>query len=435
MEALKQAIEDARSRYTALNPLSQAADKDAERFFPGGNTRTVLHFDPFPLTMVGGEGAELEDLDGHRYVDFVGEFSAGLFGHSNEIIKSAITEALNGGFVMGAPTKYERELAGLLCDRFSSIDKIRFCNSGTEANLMALTTSRIVTGREKVLAFNDAYHGGVVKFLGGPSAFNVPFDFVLADYNDTDGTSELIDQVGHELAAVIVEPVLGAGGNILATKAFLEMLRQKTRDVGAVLIFDEVKTARLGAAGIQGMAGIEPDMTTLGKFIAGGLPTGAFGGSAEIMDRFNPRLKGGLAHPGTFNNNVCSMAAGSAAMGQIYTPQCAADFFDRSETYRHSLNDLFAAKDVAMYANGLGSMIAMHFSREVTKTPSDITPGCRALRPLLHMELLLDGVLICSRGDLFLSLPMDEGHLSKARDAMEKFIDRYKPLIEQVLQA
>ena len=129
MEALNQAILDARSRYTALNPLSQAADKDAERYFPGGNTRTVLHYDPFPLTMVGGEGAEIDDLDGHRYVDFVGEFSAGLFGHSNEIIKSAINTALNDGFVMGAPTKYERELAGLICDRFASIDKIRFCNS------------------------------------------------------------------------------------------------------------------------------------------------------------------------------------------------------------------------------------------------------------------------------------------------------------------
>jgi glutamate-1-semialdehyde 2,1-aminomutase len=435
MEALNQAILDARSRYTALNPLSQAADKDAERYFPGGNTRTVLHYDPFPLTMVGGEGAEIDDLDGHRYVDFVGEFSAGLFGHSNEIIKSAINTALNDGFVMGAPTKYERELAGLLCDRFSSIDKIRFCNSGTEANLMALTTSRIVTGRDKVLAFNDAYHGGVIKFLGGPSAFNVPFDFVLANYNDTDGTAELIDQIGDELAAVIIEPVLGAGGNILADKAFLEMLSQKTTDVGALLIFDEVKTARLGAAGVQGMAGIEPDMTTLGKFIAGGLPTGAFGGSAEIMDRFNPRLKGALAHPGTFNNNVCSMAAGSAAMGQIYTPQRAADFFDQSEVFRHSLNDLFVAKDVAMYANGLGSMIALHFSREVTKTPSDITTGCRALRPLLHMEMLLEGVSVCGRGDMFLSLPMDERHLSKARDALEKFIDRYKPLIEQILQA
>ncbi len=435
MESLNQAIADARSRYTALNPRSQAADKDAERFFPGGNTRTVLHFDPFPLTMVAGEGAELVDLDGHRYTDFVGEFSAGLFGHSNEIIKSAIHRALDDGFVMGAPTNYERELAGLLCERFGSIDKIRFCNSGTEANLMALTTSRIVTGRDKVLAFNDAYHGGVIKFLGGPSAFNVPFDFVLADFNDTEGTAEIIENVGDELAAVIIEPVLGAGGNILADKAFLEMLRQKTREVGAVLIFDEVKTARLGAAGIQGMTGIEPDMTTLGKFIAGGLPTGAFGGTAEIMDRFNPKLKGALVHPGTFNNNVCSMAAGSAALGQIYTPECAADFFERSEAFRRSLNEMFAARDVSMHANGLGSMIAIHFSREVTKTPSDITTGCRALRPLLHMEMLLEGVSICSRGDLFLSLPMDETHLSRASDALAKFIDRYKPMIEDVLRA
>jgi len=341
---------------------------------------------------------------------------------------------MNDGFVMGAPTNLERELAGLLCERFPSVDKIRFCNSGTEANLMALTTSRILTGREKVLAFNDAYHGGVIKFLGGPSAFNVPFDFVLADFNDTEGTSEIISQVGDELAAVIVEPVLGAGGNILADQAFLEMLRRKTKEVGALLIFDEVKTARLGVSGVQGMTGVQPDLTTLGKFIAGGLPTGAFGGSAEIMDRFNPKLKGALVHPGTFNNNVCSMAAGCAAMGQIYTPQRATDFFDWSEAFRLSLNEMFAAKDVPMYANGLGSMIAIHFSREVTKTPSDITTGCRALRPLLHMEMLLEGVSICARGDLFLSLPMDASHLSKAQDALEKFIDRHKPLIEEVLR-
>jgi len=433
MESLNQAIEDARSRYASLNPKSQAADKSAEKFFPGGNTRTVLHFDPFPLTMVGGEGAEITDLDGHRYVDFVGEFSAGLFGHSNEVIKSAVQKAMNDGFVMGAPTNYERELAGLLCERFPSIDKLRFCNSGTEANLMALTTSRIVTGREKVLVFNDAYHGGVIKFLGGPSAFNVPFDFVLADFNDTEGTSEIIDKVADDLAAVIIEPVLGAGGNILADKSFLEMLRQKTQEIGAVLIFDEVKTARLGKTGVQGMMGVQPDMTTLGKFIAGGLPTGAFGGSAEIMDRFNPKLKGALAHPGTFNNNVCSMAAGCAAMGQIYTSQRAAAFFDWSETFRTSLNNLFVAKDVPMYANGLGSMIAIHFSSEETKTPSDISTGCRALRPLLHMEMLHEGVSICGRGDFFLSLPMNESHLSNARDALEKFIDRHRHLIQQVL--
>ena len=435
MESLNLAIENARSRYASANPLSQAADKNAERYFPGGNTRTVLHYHPFPLTMVEGDGAEVTDLDGHRYVDFVGEYSAALFGHSDDVIKSAIHEALDKGVAMGAPTPYERELAGLLCERFPSLEQVRFCNSGTEANLMALTTARVLTGRDKLLAFNDAYHGGVIKFLGGQSALNMPFDFVLADYNDIEGTAELIGQVGDELAAVIIEPILGAGGNIQGNRKFLQMLRRMTKEVGALLIFDEVKTGRLGAAGIQGMLEIDPDLTTLGKFIGGGLPTGAFGGSAEVMAHFNPKLEGTLAHAGTFNNNVCSMAAGCAAIGKIYTPQRAADFLDWSEAFRLSLNEMFAAKAVPMYANGMGSMIAIHFSREPTKRPADITAGCRSLRPLLHMELLLEGVLVCSRGDLFLSLPMDETHLSKVSLALEKFIDRYKPLIEQVLQA
>ena len=435
MESLNLAIESARSRYASENPLSQAADKNAERYFPGGNTRTVLHYHPFPLTMVEGDGAEVTDLDGHRYVDFVGEYSAALFGHSDDVIKSAIHEALDKGVAMGAPTPYERELAGLLCERFPSLEQVRFCNSGTEANLMALTTARVLTGRDKLLAFNDAYHGGVIKFLGGQSALNMPFDFVLSDYNDIEGTAELIGQVGDELAAVIIEPILGAGGNIQGNRKFLQMLRRMTKEVGALLIFDEVKTARLGAAGIQGMVEIDPDLTTLGKFIGGGLPTGAFGGSAEVMAHFNPKLEGTLAHAGTFNNNVCSMAAGCAAIGKIYTPQRAADFLDWSEAFRLSLNEMFAAKAVPMYANGMGSMIAIHFSSEPTKRPADISAGCRSLRPLLHMELLLEGVLVCSRGDLFLSLPMDETHLSKVSLALEKFIDRYKPLIEQVLQA
>jgi glutamate-1-semialdehyde 2,1-aminomutase len=434
-ESLEAVIEDARSRYVSANPLSRAADEEAARYLPGGNTRSILHFDPFPLTMVGGEGAELIDLDGHRYVDFVGEYSAALFGHSNEVIKAAIHEALDNGVTMGAPTAHERELAGLLCERFPSLEQIRFCNSGTEANLMALSTARVTTGRNKLLAFNDGYHGGVIKFLGGRCALNMPFDFVLSDYNDIEGTERLIDEVGSDLAGVIVEPILGAGGNIQGNRKFLQMLRHKTRENGALLIYDEVKTARLGPAGVQGMVGVEPDITTLGKFIGGGLPTGAFGGSAEVMQQFNPKRQGALAHAGTFNNNVFSMAAGCAAMRELYPPERATEFLDWSEAFRLSLNDMFASKDVPMYANGLGSMIAIHFSREPTKRPSEITPGCRSLRPLLHMEMLLDGFLICGRGDLFLSLPMDDEHLSRAHSALEKFADRYKGLIEQVLAA
>ena len=435
MESLKQAIEDARSRYASANPLSMAADKSAEQYLPGGNTRTVLHFDPFPLTMVAGEGAELVDLDGHRYIDFVGEYSAGLFGHSDETIKSAVHEALDTGIAMGAPTAYERKLAGLLCERFPAIDQIRFCNSGTEANVWALITARQLTGRSKVLAFRDAYHGGFLKFPHGACDLNVPFEFVLTDYNDIEVTEQVIRKAGDELAAVIVEPILGAGGNIPGNRKFLEMLRRTTQEIGSLLIFDEVKTARIGPAGTQGILGIKPDMTTLGKFIGGGLPTGAFGGSAEVMAHFNPKLQGSWNHAGTFNNDVCSMAAGNAAMGKIYTPQRAADFFEWSEAFRLSLNEKFAAKAVPMYANGMGSIIAIHFSSKPTKKTADISAGCRSMRPLLHMELLHEGILVCSRGDFFLSLPMTETDLSRTRRALEKFVDRYKSLIIRVLEA
>jgi len=434
MESLHQAIEDARARYVSANPLSQAADKSAEEYLPGGNTRSVLHFEPYPLTMTEGDGAELVDLDGHRYVDFVGEYSAGLFGHSDEAIKSAVREALDKGIAMGAPTSYERELAGLLCERFPYVDQLRFCNSGTEANIWALTTARLLTGRNKIIAFRGAYHGGVLKFPHGPCTLNIPYDFVLADYNDTEGAQEVIRKAGDELAAVIVEPILGAGGNIPGNRAFLEMLRKTTREVGALLIFDEVKTARIGPAGTQGLLGIDPDLTTLGKFIGGGLTTGAFGGKAEIMAHYNPKQQDSWNHAGTFNNNICSMAAGYAALSKIYTPERATEFFEWSEAFRLSLNEMFAARAVPMYANGMSSIIAIHFSSKPTKKPSDISAGCQSLRPLLHMELLLEGVLVCKRGDLFLSLPMTEKHLSRARLALEKFVDRYKPLIVRVLE-
>ncbi len=432
MDALYQALDDARQRYAAANPNSREADKQAEQYMPGGNTRNVLYHEPFPLTMVGGEGAELTDLDGHRYADFVGEFSAGLFGHSDPDIKSAIHKGLDHGIAIGGSTNYERELARLLCERFPSIDQLRFCNSGTEAGLMAITTARLATGRDKVLVFNGAYHGGVLKFPTGLSRFNAPYDFVLAEYNDIEGTADLIKQHGDHLAAVIVEPILGAGGSIPGSSAFMQMLRDTTREIGAVLIFDEVKTARLGPAGVQGRIGIQPDLTTLGKIIAGGMPTGAFGGSAELMACFNPKKEGSWKHAGTFNNNVCSMSAGIAAMGKVFTPQRANEFFEYTEAYRQSLNALFIEKSVTMVCNGLGSMFAIHFSPKPLERMVVRSADAHALNALLHMELLLDGVLICSRGDLFLSLPMNDLHLDRARQALTGFIDRHHSLITSV---
>ena len=193
------------------------------------------------------------------------------------------------------------------------------------------------------------------------------------------------------------------------------MLRQTPQEIGAILIFDEVKTARIGSAGIQGLLDIRPDLTTLGKIIGGGLPTGTFGGNVEIMSHYNPRIPNTWKHAGTFNNNVCSMAAGCAAMGEIYTQQRASQFFAWSESARTELNRLFAARGVPMVCNGLGSIFAIHFSSEPISRRTMRSAACESLHRLLHMELLLGGVLICSRGDLFLSLPMTDEHLARLR--------------------
>ena len=244
------ALASARERYAAANPKSRAANERAQAVMPGGNTRSVLHFDPFPLVMVKGINAELFDLDGHSYLDLVGEYSAGLFGHSDPEIKAAIREALEIGTVLASPTRWEADFAGLIQSRFPSMELIRFCNSGTEANLMAIVTALAITGRRKVLVFREAYHGGVLVFSGGGSPINVPFDWVFADYNDVAGTIAAFRTHGDNLAAVIVEPILGAAGNIPGTPEFLHALRAESERVGAILIFDEVKTSRCGSGGI-----------------------------------------------------------------------------------------------------------------------------------------------------------------------------------------
>src|SRR5262249_51744796 len=216
-----------------------------------GNTRTVLHFEPFPLTFDRGEGSYLWSVDGARYADFLGDFTAGLYGHSAPAIIAAVRSALSGGVSFGGPNRLEHQLAGLLCSRFPRLDPVRFTNSGTEANLMSLALALHVTGRRRVLTFRGAYHGGVLAFGGEPSPTNVPHDFVLGDYNDVEGTREIIANNSHVLAAILVEPMLGSGGCIPAAPQFLQMLREEASSCGAILIFDEVMTSRLAPGGVQ----------------------------------------------------------------------------------------------------------------------------------------------------------------------------------------
>ena len=192
---------------------------------PGGNTRTTIHQPPFPLTIVRGDGARITDADGHEYVDFLGEYTAGLYGHSHPVIVEAIREALADGIVLGAPNRYETTLAEAIVARFPSIDLVRFCNSGTEANLLALSLARAVSGRSGILVFDGAYHGGILLFAHGISPLNPPFHWIVGEYNDADGAARLVAEHADELAAVIVEPLQGAAGVIPGDAEFLAALR------------------------------------------------------------------------------------------------------------------------------------------------------------------------------------------------------------------
>src|SRR5262245_52686935 len=242
---LATAVAEAETRYIAANPQSAERFAQTTAAMPGGNTRTVLHYSPFPLTLAGGEGAYVRDLDGHPYADFLGEYTAGLYGHSNPVIQAAIKQAVEDGIVLGGPNRFEAALAAELCRRFPSLERVRFCNSGTEANLFAISAARVATGRPAIMVFHGAYHGGVFYFGQQKSAINAPFPWVYGRYNDADATVALIAQHAQELAAVVVEPMMGSAGAIPATREFLGALRAACDKHGIILIFDEVMTSRL----------------------------------------------------------------------------------------------------------------------------------------------------------------------------------------------
>jgi len=226
--AVHDAVRTEVERYADRNPRSAERHERAAKSMPGGNTRSILHFDPFPLAFERGEDAYLWSLDGDRYTDFLGEFTAGLYGHSQTAILDAVREALGRGLSFGGVNELEPRLAELVCGRFPSIDLVRFTNSGTEANLMALALAVATTGRRRVLVFRGGYHGGVLTFGDGPSPVTVPHEWVLADYDDVEGTRDVIREHGPQLAAVLVEPMLGAGGCVPASGEFLAMLRAET---------------------------------------------------------------------------------------------------------------------------------------------------------------------------------------------------------------
>ncbi|MCS7237753.1 MAG: glutamate-1-semialdehyde 2,1-aminomutase [Thermoguttaceae bacterium] len=307
-------------------PRSQELFRRAQRVTPGGVNSPARAFGAVgghPLFIARGEGPFLYDVDGHRYLDYVLSWGPMILGHAHPEVLEAIREAASRGTSYGAPTEAEITLAELIIEAFPSIEKVRLVNSGTEATLSALRLARGYTGRDKIVKFAGNYHGHVDSLLvaAGSSAatLGVPTspgvtagtaqDTIVLPYNDTAAVEEVFRTQGEEIAAVIVEPIAGNMGCVPGSAEFLRTLREKTREYGALLIFDEVMTGfRVAYGGAQELLGIRPDLTTLGKIIGGGLPVGAYGGPAAIMDHILP--VGKVFQAGTLSGNPLATAAG-----------------------------------------------------------------------------------------------------------------------------
>ncbi|MCW3476665.1 aspartate aminotransferase family protein [Limobrevibacterium gyesilva] len=417
---IEAALDEAKQAYTDRNPASLAHHQAATGAMPGGNTRTVLYYDPFPITFARGAGARLWDIDGHEYVDFLGEFTAGIAGHSHPAIRRAVEKAMDSGISLGGHNTFEPRFAALVQQRFPSMELVRFTNSGTEANMLAISTAIACTGRKKVLVFRNGYHGAVFMFSPGAN-INAPFDYIYGSYNDIAATQAEIEANAADLAAVILEPMLGGGGCISAELPFLQMLRDTTAKHGIVLIFDEVMTSRLSPGGLQAVLGITPDLTTLGKYIGGGMSFGAFGGRADLMARFDPRSPNALPHAGTFNNNVLTMSAGIAALTEVYTPEAANALNAMGEDLRSRLNAVAERHGVAMQFTGRGSMLAVHMTRTPIRSPADAAKGNAKTRDLFFFDLQKAGNWIARRGMMVLSLPLTPADIDSLVDAVEEF--------------
>jgi glutamate-1-semialdehyde 2,1-aminomutase len=425
---LAAALAEAQEQYRGRNPKSLAQYEEACAALPGGNTRSAIYIEPFPPTMVRGEGSRLWDADGHEYIDFLSEFTAGLFGHSHPTIRKALDSALDSGINFGAHGPSEARFAKAIVDRFPGIDLVRFTNSGTEANMMAVGAARAITGRDKVLVFSGGYHGGVFYFRGKGSVINAPFEFLLGEYNDIAGARALVEPHRDNLAAILVEPMLGGSGCIPATREFLAELRALASETGAILIFDEVMTSRLAPGGLQEVHDIKADMTTLGKYVGGGMSFGAFGGKAAVMEWFDPRRKDGFQHAGTFNNNVLTMNAGYVGLTEVYTPQRARELNKFGDGLRERLNGVVRRKGIAMQFTGIGSMIGIHMTDAPMHNAADAAKGNAALLDLFYFDVLARGIWLAKRGMMALSIALNEADADRLVAAVEEFAETRAPL-------
>lgn len=419
--------------YPESHPHSRELYARALNSLPGGNTRTTVFMKPFPIYAARGLGCRVWDVDGNEYIDCINNFTSLIHGHAHPALIEAATKQLALGSAFGMPTESEVVLAELLVGRLPSVEQVRFANSGTEAVMMALKAARAYTGRPKIAKCEGAYHGSYdyaeVSLDPTPSAWggnapvsvayakgtpqNVLADVVTIPFNDLEAAVSLIREHGPELACVLVDPMPNRAGLVPADKAYLEALRQVTREVGALLIFDEVITFRLGYHGAQGLWGIDPDLTTLGKIIGGGFPVGAIAGGKQFMSVFDPSPgKPALPHGGTFSANPVTMRAGLGAM-ELLDKAAFARLDTIGQAVRDGIDAAFRKTGVPGGTVGLGSLLKIHFNdRRIRDYRSAYLTEAEAKRQaVFNAGLLNRGIFAANYGLMALSLPMTDADI------------------------
>ena len=411
-------------------PESRRIFERARKVMPGGNTRTTVFIDQFPIYAARGEGCRVWDVDGNVYYDCINNFTAMIHGYGRPEVVAAVTNQMPLGSAFGVPTVSEIELAELLVERFPSVEQIRFANSGTEAVMMAIKAARAYTGQPRIVKIEGAYHGSYdfaeVSLDSSPANWGdlpvsiayakgtpqgVLDDVLVVPFNNVELLQAVFAEHGESIAGVLIDPMPNRAGLIPARQDYLEAMAEIARAVGALVIFDEVISFRLGYSGAQGLWGIRPDLTALGKII---------GGRAEVMAVFDPtRGKPALPHGGTFTANRITMRAGLAAMRAL-TPESFARLDRIGDRMRDGINALLQNHGLEGQCVGLGSLFKVHFTARPITDYRSIYPGPDERRKLdaFHKGLLGGGVLSASYGLFALSTPMTDEDVEKILGAI-----------------
>ncbi|MFD2446242.1 glutamate-1-semialdehyde 2,1-aminomutase [Bacillus sp. CGMCC 1.16607] len=422
-----------------MNSYSQSIDayKEAITLMPGGVNSPVRAFKSVkmdPIFMARGKGSKIYDIDGNEYIDYVLSWGPLILGHTNDQVVEAIKKVAELGTSFGAPSLIENELAKLVIERVPSIEMIRMVSSGTEATMSALRLARGYTGRNKIVKFEGCYHGhgdsllikagSGVATLGLPDSPGVPEGIakntITVPYNDLESLKYAFEQYGDDIAGLIVEPVAGNMGVVPPLPGFLEGLREITQQYGALLIFDEVMTGfRVGYHCAQGYYGITPDITCLGKVIGGGLPVGAYGGRAEIMEKIAP--SGPIYQAGTLSGNPLAMSAGLETLKQL-TPEDYTEFERKGDILEEGIKAAASKYDIPHSINRAGSMIGFFFTNEKVYNYEKAKTSNLDYFATYYREMANQGIFLppSQFEGLFLSTAHSDEDIQKTLHAIEK---------------